>query len=137
MTMPGALAAWHAVAQGLLNTWHGRRQRSFIQAISQAAIPGDAHKGSDVPAQIVHRPGDRIRYPRFVEEDTIVLAVGVIVEVRLMLEAVEAQELYRLALHIAEDLQGWPPIGPGIAILNCEAQAAGFHPRRVCRYAVA
>ena len=57
---------------------------------------------------------------------------------RLVLEAVEAQELCPLAIYIAEDLQGWPTIASsGITVLYREAQAAGRHRPRLRRYGVA
>src|SRR5437660_479498 len=98
MPQPSTLGPRRTFAQGFLKARQGRGQRCFVQAIGQGAIPGDADEGSDVPPQIVHRPGDRIRHLGLVHTELVVLALGVIVKVWLVLEAVEAQELYWLAL---------------------------------------
>src|SRR5262249_22940773 len=113
----------YGVAQRLFHRRQGRGQRCFIHLISQGAIPGDADEGGNVPPQIVHGPGNRIRHLGLVHAELIVLALRIIVEVWLVLEAVEAQELHWLALDVAIDAQRWPMIassGPGIPDVEAE-----------------
>jgi hypothetical protein len=72
---------------------------------------------------MVHGPGDRIRYLGLVHTELVVLALGVIVEMWLVLEAVEAQELYWFALDVAIDAQRWPMIASsGTRIPDVEAE---------------
>src|SRR5207245_8049596 len=129
-----SLAAWHAVTQGLLHPRQDPSQGCFIQPVSEPTIPGDADQGGKIPPQIVHGPDDRIRHPCRVQEDAVVRAIRIIVEVRLVLEAVKAQQLHPLAIYLAEDLQRWSAIAPAIALLQRRAEAARLESPRGRRW---
>src|SRR5439155_11304888 len=93
------------------------------QLIGQCAIPGDADQRSKVPPQIVHRPLDGIRDVGLVHTELVVFAFGIIMEVWLILEAVEAQELHWLALDVAIDAERWPAIASSdLSIPDVEAE---------------
>src|SRR5919108_745789 len=119
---PPALATRYAVSQGPLNTRNCRVQCPFVQLIGERTVPGDAHQGRDVAAQIVHGPCDRVRHLGLVHPQLVVFALRVIVEMWRFVEAVEAQELHRLVVDVAIDPQRWPAIVSGFAIAHVEAK---------------
>src|SRR5262245_65732684 len=98
----------YAVTQRLFHRRQRRSQRCFVHLIGQGAIPGDADKGGNIPPQMVHGPGDRIRHLGLIHAELVVLTLRIIMETWLVLEAVEAQELYWFAVDGAIGGQRWP-----------------------------